>query len=231
MAEAREPDVSANDPLSARAETLARIRSANRASISDARTLSAEEAWRKIPRNYRDAGLLTESDRIELFTERLREYGAGVYSSQPAQVAGTIAEILRKRNKQTMLLSSDVDPNWLPQTGARFVSDNELSYAEMEACDGVLTGCTVAIAITGTLGLCHPSPLGRRALTLLPDYHLCVVDSAVILETVPEGIRAIEPHRTQPITLISGPSATADIEMTRIQGVHGPRVLDVVIVA
>lgn len=230
MAEASVPDVSATDPLSARSEILARIRSANRASTSDAGNLSAEEAWRKISRNYRDVGLLTETGRIELFTERLREYGAGVYSSQPAQIAETIAEILRKRNKQTMLLSSGVDRDWLPQDSVRFVADNELSYAEMEACDGVLTGCTVAIAVTGTLALCHESVRGRRALTLLPDYHLCIVAAPSIVETVPEGMRALEPHRTQPITLISGPSATADIEMTRIQGVHGPRVLDVVIV-
>jgi L-lactate dehydrogenase complex protein LldG len=94
----------------------------------------------------------------------------------------------------------------------------------------VLTGCTVAIATTGTLALCHTFDGSRRALTLLPDYHLCIVRASTIVETVPEGFRALEAHRLQPITLISGPSATADIEMTRIQGVHGPRVLDCVLV-
>jgi L-lactate dehydrogenase complex protein LldG len=103
-------------------------------------------------------------------------------------------------------------------------------YSEIEACDGVLTGCTVAIATTGTLALCHTANGSRRALTLLPDYHLCIVDASRIVETVPEGFRELESHRLQPITLISGPSATSDIEMTRIQGVHGPRVLDCVII-
>jgi L-lactate dehydrogenase complex protein LldG len=132
--------------------------------------------------------------------------------------------------KQRILMSSDVDPNWLPQDGPAFIQDNALSYSEVEACDGALTGCTVAIAMTGTLVLCHTSAGSRRVITLLPDYHLCVVQASTIVETVPEGFRALEPHRLQPITLISGPSATADIEMTRIQGVHGPRVLDCVIV-
>ncbi len=230
MDDARVTDVSAVGPLSARDEILARIRSANASSISAARALGAEEAWQQIPRDYQETSSLTETGRVELFAERLREYGAGVYSVQLSNVANIVAEILRKRNKQKMLLSSDVDPNWLPP-GATFVADDDLLYAEIEAFDGVLTGCTVAIATTGTLGICHQSPRGRRALTLLPDYHLCVVDSAVILETVPQAMRALHPHRLQPITLISGPSATADIEMTRIQGVHGPRVLDVVIVA
>jgi len=132
--------------------------------------------------------------------------------------------------KQKILVSSDVDSNWLSQKGPKFVYDNAFSYPEIETCDGVLTGCTVAIATTGTLALCHTSNGCRRALTLLPDYHLCIVRASRIVETVPEGFSALGPYRLQPITLISGPSATADIEMTRIQGVHGPRVLDCVIV-
>jgi L-lactate dehydrogenase complex protein LldG len=160
----------------------------------------------------------------------LLDYGAGVYPCQSADIAANVARILQSRMKTKILVTSDVDPNWLPQDGLKFVYDNALSYTEMEACDGVLTGCTVAIATTGTLALCHTPDGSRRALTLLPDYHLCIVNGCKIVETVPEGFRALEAHRLQPITLISGPSATADIEMTRIQGVHGPRVLDCVIV-
>lgn len=219
------------DPHGARAEILARIRSANRGGFADTRNLSAETAWRAIPRAYHETCSLPEAERIALFTERLREYGAGVYLSQPDRVGDTIAEILRKRDKYTILFSSDVDANWLLHDGCTFVSDDALSYADIEACDGVLTGCTAAIALTGTLALCHGAGHGRRVLTLLPDYHLCVVEAAAIVETVPEAMRVLEHYRLQPITLISGPSATADIEMTRIQGVHGPRVLDVVIVA
>ena len=219
------------DPHGARSEIVARIRSANRGSLPGVQNLSPDEAWQIIPRSYRETGALTEAERIQLFTERLRDYGAGVYLSQPDQVGDTIAEILRKRNKQTILFSSDVDANWLRHDGRTFLPDNALSYAEIEACDGVLTGCTTAIAMTGTLALCHGAGHARRVLTLLPDYHLCVVEAAAIVETVPEAMRVLQQDRLQPITLISGPSATADIEMTRIQGVHGPRVLDVVIVA
>ena len=218
------------DPINARSEILARIRSANRGIFGGDRDISAETSWQNIPRAYRQSGPLTEIARLQLLTERFIEYGAGVYRCQLAHVADIVAEVLRSRMKQKILLSSDVDPVWLPQDGPTFIYDNALSYSEIEACDGVLTGCSVAIAETGTLALCHTSAGSRRALTLLPDYHLCVVQAATIVETVPEGIRALESHRLQPVTLISGPSATADIEMTRIQGVHGPRVLDCIIV-
>lgn len=223
-------DILIGDPLSARSEILAHIRSANRGISVKNRNTNATESWQDIPRTYRQCGTLTEADRVQLLAERLIEYGAGVYRCQSAQVADNIAEILRCRLKRKILLSSDVDPDWLPQNGPAFIHGNALSYPEIEACEGVLTGCTVAIAVTGTLALCHTSVGSRRVLTLLPDYHLCVVQAAAIVETVPEGFRALEPHRLQPITLISGPSATADIEMTRIQGVHGPRVLDCLIV-
>jgi L-lactate dehydrogenase complex protein LldG len=216
--------------MSARSEILARIRSANREIFGADREPTPDESWRTIPRTYRRSGSLADRDRVQLLADRLVDYGAGVYQCQSEDVAAKVVDILRSRSKQKLLVSLDVDPMWLPQVGLKFVYDNELSYSEIEDCDGVLTGCTVAIAATGTLALCHTSNGNRRALTLLPDYHLCVVRASTIVETVPEGFRALEAHRLQPITLISGPSATADIEMTRIQGVHGPRVLDCVIV-
>jgi len=222
-------DIPMHDPSSARSEILARIRSANRGIFGADREPTPEESWRTIPRTYRRSGSLADSGRVQLLTERLIDYGAGVYQCQSVDVAAKVADILRSRRKQKLLVSSDVDPNWLPQDGTKFVYDNAFSYSDIEACDGVLTGCTVAIATTGTLALCHTSNGSRRALTLLPDYHLCIVGASTIVETVPEGFSALEAHRLQPITLISGPSATADIEMTRIQGVHGPRVLDCVI--
>ncbi len=135
------------DPHSARAEILARIRSANRGGFADTRKLSAETAWRSIPRKYHETCSMPEAERIALFTERLRDYGVGVYLSQPDQVGNTIAEILRSRNKRKILFSFDVDSNWLRHDGCTFVPDNALSYAEIEACDGVLTGCTTALPL------------------------------------------------------------------------------------
>ncbi len=223
-------DISMQERLSARSEILSRIRSANRGIFGADRDKKPDESWQTIPRQYRRSGSLADTGRLKLLTERLVDYGAGVYQCPALETAAHVAEILRSRMKQKILVSSNVDPSWLPQDGLKFVYDDALPYSEIEACDGVLTGCTVAIASTGTLALCHISGCGRRALSLLPDYHLCIVNGSQIVETVPEGFRALEAHRLQPITLISGPSATADIEMTRIQGVHGPRVLDCVIV-
>lgn len=222
-------DVPIPDSHDARSEILARIRSANLGTATNAQILNPEEAWQSIPRNYRETGTLAKEERIHLFAERLRDYGVGVYFSQQDIAGDTIAEILRTKNKQRILVPLEIRTEWLRHSGCTFVPDDGLSYAEIEACDGVLTGCTTAIALTGTLVLCHGAGQARRVLTLLPDYHLCVVEADAIVETVPEAICALQRNRLQPLTFISGPSATADIEMTRIQGVHGPRVLDVVI--
>lgn len=218
------------DPVSARSEILARIRSANRGIFAADCEAALDESWQNIPRAYQQSGSLSDAGRVQLLAERLVDYGASVCQCSSIDVAAKVVEILRSRMKQKILVSSDVDPKWLPLDGPKFLYDNAFSYPEIEACDGVLTGCTVAIATTGTLALCHSSNGSRRAITLLPDYHLCILEQSSIVETVPEGFRMLEAHRLQPITLISGPSATADIEMTRIQGVHGPRVLDCIIV-
>src|SRR5262249_26463144 len=103
-------------------------------------------------------------------------------------------------------------------------------YDALDQSDGVLTGCTLAIASTGSLVIRHEAAQGRRALTLVPDYHLCIVDETQIVETVPEAIRLLMAEAAGAATIISGPSATSDIEMTRIKGVHGPRTLDVILV-
>jgi L-lactate dehydrogenase complex protein LldG len=219
-----------NDAI-ARTEILARIRSAN----AKPKTMSAVDDWKALPRQYRQQSTRDLASCISLLEDRLRDYGAGVHRSARGQVSAGIAAILRQRNSRQVLVPAEIDRRWLPQQFA-FVTDTDLSHGELDACDGVLTGCSVAIAMTGTLGLCHADGLapeqraGRRALTLVPDYHLCVVESSSVVETVPQAFEALEPYKGQPVTFISGPSATADIEMTRIQGVHGPRVLDVLIV-
>ncbi len=209
---------------SARAEILSRIRSTINASRGN-----AAETWQAIPRNYRQNSTLTSSEKMALLEDRLQDYGAGVHHAESSQLASAIATVLHQRNKKRILVPRDISTAWLP-AGFTFVPDENASYEAMDACDGVLTGCLLAIASTGTLALCHEHGQGRRALTLIPDYHLCVVESSAVVETVPEAIHLLESRKQHPITLISGPSATADIEMTRIQGVHGPRVLDVVFI-
>jgi L-lactate dehydrogenase complex protein LldG len=188
-----------------------------------------ESQYEAITRDYRQSGVLEESGRIELLTDRLRDYGAKVYRNAPWELRSVIAEILSERRKSGLVISRDLPEDWLPE-GFEFVRDKGLTYDEIDQSEGVLTGCALAIAMTGTIVLYHSGGEGRRALTLIPDYHLCVVYTSQIVETVPEGIRALAPYSVVPLTTISGPSATADIEMTRIQGVHGPRTLDVILV-
>ena len=214
------------DTRTARAEILSNIRSVTLMGIP---AQTASEAWQTIPRSYRQSGVLDIADRIILLEERLHDYGAGVYQTTQSEVTKTVTAILMERSKKRMVAPIGIDPDWLPM-GFTFVSDDALSYNDLDACDGVLTGCTVAIATTGTLALCHGAGEGRRAITLIPDYHLCIVECSAVVETVSEAMHFLETWKKQPMTLISGPSATADIEMTRIQGVHGPRVLDVVLV-
>jgi L-lactate dehydrogenase complex protein LldG len=106
------------------------------------------------------------------------------------------------------------------------------SYDQLDGSDGVLTGCALGIAQTGTIVMDHSARQGRRAISLVPDYHLCIIYTEQIVGLVPEGIAQVTPavHAGQPVTFISGPSATSDIELNRVEGVHGPRTLDVLVV-
>ena len=107
-------------------------------------------------------------------------------------------------------------------------TDDQLSVSELDGVDGVITSCAVAIAETGTLILDGSPGQGRRVITLIPDYHLCVVFADQIVADVPDALARLE--ATRPLTMISGPSATSDIELNRVEGVHGPRTLEVIIV-
>ena len=126
-----------------------------------------------------------------------------------------------------MVIPPGIPGEWLPE-GISFTEDRQLPYGTLDKCDGVLTTATVAIAATGSIVLQHGPGQGRRALTLIPDYHLCIVKAEQVVETIPAAFARLDPAR--PTTFISGPSATADIEMTRIKGVHGPRFMDVLLV-
>jgi len=164
-----------------------------------------------------------------MFIDRLHDYDANVHRSSESEVAVTIAQALRARAKRGLLVPSGMNREWLPD-GFEFRPDDDMTYGEIDRSEGVLTGCAVAVALTGTIVLRHSALEGRRALTLIPDYHLCVVRENQVVETVPEAIGQMAGFGTAPITTVSGPSATSDIEMTRIKGVHGPRVLEVILI-
>lgn len=216
-----------NAPAStaARSLILGRIRD-----ILGERAASSDVAYQRIPRDYRDAATLTSDACLDLLVDRLRHYQVGVYRCDQASLPRIIGDALMARGRQRMIVPPDINRDWLP-AGAEFRADQGLPYSDLDRCDGVVTACSMAIASTGTIVLRHVTGEGRRALTLIPDYHLCVVLAAQIVQTVPEAIRRLTALRPALVTTISGPSATADIEMTRIRGVHGPRTLDVIVVS
>jgi L-lactate dehydrogenase complex protein LldG len=189
-----------------------------------------EVEYAGIRREYRLAGTLNPRARLKMFLDRLNDYNARTVVCEPDRVAEHIASTLTSRGKQRIIVPAGFPRQWLP-AGFEFIDGAGLNYRELDRSDGVLTQCSLAVAFTGTIILQDQAPgEGARALTLVPDYHLCIVDEARIVETVPEAVRALEDSKTVAITTISGPSATADIEMTRIKGVHGPRTLDVIII-
>ena len=207
----------------ARSVILGRIRDANRG-VPHAGAAGA------VTRDYTTRGDLDRDALVRLFVERLEHYQVRVHRTPQAGVPQLIATVLRERGAASVLVPADLDAAWLPH-GFDVVPDSALSHAALDASAGVVTACSLAIAATGTLVLTHRAGEGRRALTLVPDYHLCIVCEPQIVQTVPEAMRLMALSRPRLITTISGPSATADIEMTRIRGVHGPRTLEVVIAA
>ncbi len=217
--------------MGARQAVMAAILKA-KGGASDAATAATE--WRTIPRDYESKRTLDNTGLVALLKHRLEDYDAGVYSSPVAGVSAAVAEILRGRDKHTLAVPAEFEQDWLPE-GFAYLRDNGLSAEVLEGVDGVITSCAVAIAETGSLVLlgywvAGQNGQGRRILTLVPDYHLCVVRVEQVVQTVPEAFARLAATPTLPATFISGPSATADIEMTRIKGVHGPRFLDVLLV-
>jgi L-lactate dehydrogenase complex protein LldG len=217
-----EPDLVTD---SARAEVLRRIRASTGAAI----LAEARVQWSAIKRSYRIQATRTPEAALELLEDRLRDYDARVTRVSEVDVARNVAAILNERKVRRMILPAGLPAGWLPD-GFEFVVDERLSATELDLVDGVMTEATVAIAETGTVVLQNVTGQGRRAITLVPDYHLCVVRIEDVVETVPEAVRRLQATAALATTFISGPSATADIEMTRIKGVHGPRFLDVILV-
>jgi L-lactate dehydrogenase complex protein LldG len=196
--------------MTARDEVLARVRKA----------IGSQTDAPAVPRSYRPAGTLSEAELVEMLTDRLLDYKAAVRHCDEVTLDATIAAALADRGAQNLVVPADL--------AAWGTVDTGLSTAELDTFDGVLTGSTLAIAETGTIVLDGSPDQGRRAITLVPDYHLCVVRASQIVQTVPEAIARLDPSRA--LTWISGPSATSDIELNRVEGVHGPRTLEVILV-
>ena len=196
--------------MSARDAILAEVRTA----ISGARPSAP------IPREYRAAS----GDDLGTFLDRLAHYEATTHVVDATELDHRVRATLHDRK---IVVPQGIPDAWTTELDT-LTDEPPLSNDALDASDGVLTTCALAIAQTGTIVLDGGPGMGRRALTLLPDYHLCVVRTEQLVSSVPEAIRKLEP--TRPLTFISGPSATVDIEMTRVRGVHGPRRLEVIVV-
>lgn len=212
-------------PADARSAVLSAIRAAN----GRATNLNPTRAsWEQIPRTYEQSSSLSHQKTIDLLTERLIDYNAAVVPCSRADLPSAMRNALDHHNARKVLVPPDFPTQILPE-GFEIAADANLSPAELDRFDAAITLCALAIAETGTLVLEGVAGQGRRATTLVPDLHICVLNAADIVPTVPEAFARLASASTLPLTFFSGPSATADIEMTRIKGVHGPRQLHILL--
>jgi L-lactate dehydrogenase complex protein LldG len=213
----------------AREEVLARIRAA----LGDDAGVDVAVA-RSYARERADAP--TGDDLVDLLDERLVDYRAQVHRATPDDVADAVAEAVADGlagstapSEPRIVVPPGLSEAWMTAIAGDVIVDDGLSVDDLDDCHGVVTAAAVAIAETGTIVLDGSPDQGRRAITLVPDLHVCVVTVDQIVTSVPEGVARLDP--TRPLTWISGPSATSDIELNRVEGVHGPRTLQVVLVA
>jgi iron-sulfur cluster protein len=204
----------------ARTDILGRIRSA----------LGDGSQAPEVPRAYRRRSERSSDEVLELFAERAGEYRASVHRAAEGRVGELVAELCAERGARRLAAPDDLPAGWRPD-GVELVSGEGLGPHDLDRLDGALTGCALAIAETGVLVLDGDAAQGRRALTLVPDFHVCVVRTDQVMDLVPEAVeRLAAPVRAgRPLTFIAGPSATSDIELNRVEGVHGPRTLRIVI--
>ncbi|MDX3611782.1 LUD domain-containing protein [Streptomyces europaeiscabiei] len=168
-------------------------------------------------------------DVVELFIERAADYRATVVRVRPSDAVATVGRALARTGAKSLVVPPGFPEQLVPEgPWSRLEDVPPLTVRQLDAADAVLTTVAAAIALTGTVVLDSGPGQGRRALTLLPDQHVCVVRASRIAADVPEALSLLHPYR--PLTLISGPSATSDIELDRVEGVHGPRTLDIVVV-
>jgi L-lactate dehydrogenase complex protein LldG len=218
--------------MSDREAILARVRAA----IADVPTEEALAFDRDVAEpeaRYARTGQLDPASRLALFARRSGDYRAevSVCADDPAAIAAAVGAACARHDARRLVVPDGLDPAWLPAAIEPVADDPPLAPPDLAACDGVISGCEMAIAVTGTVALATGPAQGRRAATLLPDLHVCVVRAGQIVETVPEAMaRLAAPIAARrAITFISGPSATSDIELKRVEGVHGPRRLELIV--
>ncbi|MEW2071252.1 LUD domain-containing protein [Streptomyces sp. NPDC007346] len=181
-----------------------------------------------VPRDYRTGRVLPDGERLALFTDRLLDYKAEVHPCTADRTARILADVLRDHGARRIGVPAGLDPHWLDAYDGEVSRDSaDVTAPELDCLDAVVTASAAGCAETGTIFLDGSPDQGRRALSLVPDLHLCVIDLSSVQAGVPEAVAKLVPER--PTTLISGPSATSDIELERVEGVHGPRTLVVVI--
>ncbi|UJA21914.1 LUD domain-containing protein [Thermoleophilia bacterium SCSIO 60948] len=198
------------------------------------RTALGSELGADVPveRDIRRREDLSREEVVELFAERAADYNANVRRVGSDDLPSAIAEALETHDARRVGVPADLPREWIGSSRVEAVPDEDLTSADLDELAGAVTGSAGAIAETGTILLDGGALSGRRALTLVPDLHVCVVSAENIAVGVPEGIAAVAdaPADRRPVTLVSGPSATSDIELSRVEGVHGPRRLEILIV-
>ncbi|MFZ0089380.1 MAG: lactate utilization protein C [Solirubrobacteraceae bacterium] len=211
----------------ARDEILRRIRSA----LTDVPP-TERAADVAVTRDYHRRGDRSGAQLVDRLCRRVSEYDAEVRTVARAEVPDAVAQACAEFGLRRVVVAPGLAPEWRP-AAIEIVEDDGLDAEALDAIDGAVTGCATAIAETGTLVLDGQAASGRRLITLVPDHHICIVTADQIVDLVPEAIAFLAPavaHERVPVTFISGPSASSDIELSRVQGVHGPRHLVVLIV-
>jgi len=210
--------------MTAREEILATIRTALHVDAAN-----PAGSYASIAQTYNRIGTLDRAACLHLFLDRLIDYDTEILEViTERELPTAITQALSNSNETRALIPATFPTTWLPAT-ATFIPDHNLSTLAIEGIPAVITTCEAAVASTGTILLVHEGAQGRRILTLLPDHHICLVRRDQVHELLPETLAIIAAQSRKPITTISGPSATSDIEMTRIRGVHGPRRLTVIL--
>ena len=183
-----------------------------------------------VPHDFLERDERDRSVILEELIDRLVDYKAMVTRTDNASLPQAIAYACQQHGVTRLVVPADLAAEWIPGGVTVLRDEPPLTISDLDESSGVLTGCAMAIAQTGTIILDGGATQGRRVLSLVPDRHLCVVRAEQVVGLVPEAITRLAERATHPITLISGPSATSDIELSRVEGVHGPRTLHVFVV-